>query len=160
MQITSLLEEAFVAVRMTAKTKEEALMTMIDMLGSSPKVLDIEKVRQAVLEREKIMSTGVGHGFAIPHAKVEALSDIVAAFATLEQPIDFQALDGKPVGIVFMLVGRESHVGTHLKLLSRVSRLMNSDTFRENLLAATSPGEVLRLFQEEESRYFETRTAS
>lgn len=160
MQITSLLEEAFVAVNMVAQTKEEALMKMVDMLGTSPKVVDLEKVRAAIIEREKIMSTGVGHGFAIPHAKVDALSDIVAAFATIAQPIDFQALDGHPVQLVFMLVGRESHVGTHLKLLSRVSRLMNSEPFREQLLAATTPVQVLELFQQEESRYFETRTAS
>src|SRR5687768_14473706 len=100
MQITTLLEEAFVAVNMAATTKEEVLMKMVDMLGASPKVLDVEKVRRAILEREKIMSTGVGHGFAIPHAKVDALADIVAAFATLAEPTDFQALDGQPVRIV------------------------------------------------------------
>ena len=160
MQIASLLEETFIAVNMSAGTKEEVLNKVVDMLGASPNVLDIEKVRRAIIEREKIMSTGVGHGFAIPHAKVDALSDIVAAFATLDHPVDFQALDGQPVRIVFMLVGRETHVGTHLKLLSRVSRLMNSETFREQLLQAKTPAEVLQLFQEEESRYFETRTAS
>ncbi|MBC8144423.1 MAG: PTS sugar transporter subunit IIA [bacterium] len=160
MQIASLLEEAFVAVNMPATTKDEALMKLVDMLGASPNVLDLDKVRAAIVEREKIMSTGVGHGFAIPHAKVDALTDIVAAFATLQNPVDFQALDGQPVRIVFMLVGRETHVGTHLKLLSRVSRLMNNETFREQLLLAASPADVVQLFQEEENRYFETRTTS
>jgi fructose-specific phosphotransferase system IIA component len=159
MHIASLLEESFIAVNLAVESKEEALMKMVDLLGGSPKVLDLEKVRRAILEREKIMSTGVGHGFAIPHAKVDALSDIVAAFATLSNPIDFQALDGQPVRLVFMLVGRETHVGTHLKLLSRVSRLMNNETFRAQLLQAGSAAEVLQLFQEEESRYFETRAA-
>jgi fructose-specific phosphotransferase system IIA component len=159
MHIASLLEESFIAVNLATESKEEALMKMVDLLGESPKVLDLDKVRRAILEREKIMSTGVGHGFAIPHAKVDALTDIVATFATLSTPIDFQALDGEPVRLVFMLVGRESHVGTHLKLLSRVSRLMNNETFRAQLLQATTPAEVLQLFQEEESRYFETRAA-
>lgn len=159
MHIASLLEESFIAVNLVAESKEDALVKMVDRLGTSPKVLDLEKVRRAILERERIMSTGVGHGFAIPHAKVDALTDIVAAFATLQQPIDFQALDGQPVRLVFMLVGRETHVGTHLKLLSRVSRLMNNETFRAQLLRAGTPAEVLQLFQEEESRYFETRTA-
>src|SRR5688500_19800300 len=99
MQIASLLEEAFVAVNMVAETKEQVLMRMVDMLGTSAKVLDIEKVRRAIIERERIMSTGVGHGFAIPHAKVDALTDIVAAFATLATPVDFQALDENPVRI-------------------------------------------------------------
>jgi mannitol/fructose-specific phosphotransferase system IIA component (Ntr-type) len=100
------------------------------------------------------MSTGVGHGFAIPHGKTDALGDIIAAFAITSQPIDFQALDGQPVQLIFMLVGKETHVGTHLKLLSRVSRLMNNEEFRQQLLHATSPNEVLDLFNQEENRYF------
>jgi fructose-specific phosphotransferase system IIA component len=157
MHIASILEEPFIAINLPARSKEECLNSMIDMLAGSAKILDLEKVRAAILEREKIMSTGVGHGFAIPHAKTDALSDIVAAFATTQDPIDFQALDDQPVRLVFMLVGRESHVGTHLKLLSRISRLMNNPAFREQLLGATSPEQILHLFNGEENRYFETR---
>jgi len=156
MHISSILEEDFIAIRIPADSKEDALNTMIDMLGRSPKVLDLERVRAAILEREKLMSTGVGHGFAIPHGKTDALEDIIAAFAITEHPIDFQALDNQPVQLIFMLVGKETHVGTHLKLLSRISRLMNNDTFRKELLSATSPKEVLELFDREEHRYFET----
>jgi fructose-specific phosphotransferase system IIA component len=158
MHIASILEESFIAINLQADTKEKALNAMIDMLAGSPKVLDLEKIRHAILERERIMSTGVGHGFAIPHAKTDALTDIIAAFATTARPIDFQALDDQPVRLIFMLVGRETHVGTHLKLLSRVSRLMNSENFRNQLLQATSPAEVLQLFNEEENRYFEPRS--
>jgi fructose PTS system EIIBC or EIIC component len=156
MHISSILEEQFIAIRIPASSKEQALNMMIDMLGQSPKVLDLERVRAAILEREKLMSTGVGHGFAIPHGKTDALDDIIAAFAITEEPIDFQALDNQPVQLIFMLVGKETHVGTHLKLLSRISRLMNNETFREQLLNASSPAEVLRLFDEEEHRYFES----
>jgi fructose-specific phosphotransferase system IIA component len=154
MHIASILEEEFIAIKLPASTKEEALNGMVDLLKSSPKVLDLEKVRTAILEREKIMSTGVGHGFAIPHGKTDALTDIIAAFAITAAPIDFHALDQQPVQLIFMLVGRETHVGTHLKLLSRVSRLMNSESFRQQLLNANSPAEVLELFNQEENRYF------
>ena len=157
MHIASILEEPFIAINLQAQSKDQALNSMITMLGNSPKVLDLEKVRAAILERERIMSTGVGHGFAIPHAKTDALTDIVAAFATTAAPLDFQALDDQPVRLIFMLVGRETHVGTHLKLLSRISRLMNNESFRSELLQAPSPADVLRLFNEEENRYFETR---
>jgi fructose-specific phosphotransferase system IIA component len=156
MHISSILEEQFIAIRIPASSKEQALNMMIDMLGKSPKVLDLERVRSAILEREKLMSTGVGHGFAIPHGKTDALEDIIAAFAITENPIDFQALDNQPVQLIFMLVGKETHVGTHLKLLSRISRLMNNQGFREQLLNATTAAEVLQLFDEEEHRYFET----
>jgi fructose-specific phosphotransferase system IIA component len=154
MHIASILEENYIAIKLPAMTKEQALNSMVDMLKGSPKVLDLEKVRTAILEREKIMSTGVGHGFAIPHGKTDALTDIIAAFAVTAAPIDFHALDQQPVQLIFMLVGRETHVGTHLKLLSRVSRLMNNETFRQQLLDAKSPAEVLELFNQEENRYF------
>lgn len=156
MHISSILEEPFIAINLPASSKEEALNRMIDMLGTSPKVLDLERIRAAILEREKLMSTGVGHGFAIPHGKTDALQDIIAAFAITREPIDFQALDNQPVQLIFMLVGKETHVGTHLKLLSRISRLMNNEAFRQQLLAAKTPAEVLHLFDQEEHRYFET----
>ncbi len=156
MHISSILEEGFIAINLTASTKEQVLNSMVDMLGKSPKVLNLESVRTAILEREKLMSTGVGHGFAIPHGKTDALNDIIAAFATTAEPIDFDALDGQPVQLIFMLVGKETHVGTHLKLLSRISRLMNNEAFREQLLSAKTPAEVRSLFEQEEHRYFET----
>lgn len=156
MHISSILEESFIAIRIPASSKEQALNAMIDMLGTSPKVRDLDRVRAAILEREKLMSTGVGHGFAIPHGKTDALDDIIAAFAIMAEPIDFDALDNQPVQLIFMLVGKETHVGTHLKLLSRISRLMNNEAFRQQLLGAASAAEVLELFAQEEHRYFET----
>lgn len=156
MHISSILEEEFIAINLTASTKEQVLNSMVDMLGQSPKVLNLERIRTAILEREKLMSTGVGHGFAIPHGKTDALDDIIAAFAITAEPIDFQALDDQPVQLIFMLVGKETHVGTHLKLLSRISRLMNNEAFRKQLLSAKTPAEVLSLFEQEEHRYFET----
>lgn len=156
MHISSVLDEQFIAIRIPATDKEKALNAMVDMLGKSRKVLDLEKVRTAILEREKLMSTGVGHGFAIPHGKTDAIEDIIAAFAITGEPIDFDALDNQPVQLIFMLVGKESHVGTHLKLLSRISRLMNNEVFRQQLLNAATPAEVLSLFEQEEHRYFET----
>jgi len=101
------------------------------------------------------MSTGVGNGFAIPHGKTDAVSDIVAAFAVTAAPIDYQSLDEQPVRLVFLLVGKDSMVGPHIKLLSRISRLMNKEEFRKKLLAAASPKEVLEIFRTEEAMYFD-----
>jgi len=101
------------------------------------------------------MSTGVGSGFAIPHGKTDAVQDIVAAFAITEQPIDYQSLDDQPVRIVFLLVGKDNSVGPHIKLLSRISRLMNKEEFRKKLIEANSPSEILQIFKQEESTYFE-----
>ena len=107
-------------------------------------------MRIAIFDREKIMSTGVGSGFAIPHGKTDAVSDIVAAFAVTAQAIDYQSLDDQPVRLVFLLVGRDNMVGPHIKLLSRISRLMNKEDFRKQLLEAKSPREIFEIFQKEE----------
>jgi mannitol/fructose-specific phosphotransferase system IIA component (Ntr-type) len=97
----------------------------------------------------------VGSGFAIPHGKTDAVTDIVAAFAVTAQPIDYQSLDDQPVRLVFLLVGRDNMVGPHIKLLSRISRLMNKEEFRKRLLEAASPNEILEIFKEEEATHFE-----
>ena len=155
MRITDILTEQFVRTNLPGTTKDEILNGVIEVAASSEKVLDKEKLREAIFEREKIMSTGVGSGFAIPHGKTDAVTDIVGAFAITAQPIDYKSLDEQPVRIVFLLIGRESMVGPHIKLLSRISRLMNKDDFRRKLLNAQSPSDVLEIFKQEEATYFE-----
>jgi fructose-specific phosphotransferase system IIA component len=155
MKISDILEEKLVVANLPGSTKDEIINAMIDIIGRSSKVLDKEKVRKAIFDREAIMSTGVGNGFAIPHGKTDAVSDVIAAFGVTAQPIDYQSLDGKPVRLVFLLVGKESMVGPHIKLLSRISRLMNKEEFRTKLLATSSSTEILESFRQEEANYFE-----
>jgi fructose-specific phosphotransferase system IIA component len=155
MKISDILTENLVATGLPGTTKNEIIDGMIDLVASSPKVMDKEKVRKAIFEREEIMSTGVGNGFAIPHGKTEAVTDIVAAFAVTGQPIDYQSLDEKPVRLVFLLVGKDNLVGPHIKLLSRISRLMNKEEFRRRLLDLKTPREILEAFRQEEATYFE-----
>ena len=155
MKISDILTEDLVATGLEAKSKDDVIDAMIDLVARSPKVLDKEKVRRAIFDREKIMSTGVGNGFAIPHGKTDAVSDIVAAFAVTSEPIDYQSLDEKPVQLVFLLVGKDNLVGPHIKLLSRISRLMNREEFRKRLLEPKTPHEILEMFRQEETTYFE-----
>jgi PTS system fructose-specific IIC component len=155
MKIVDLLSEQVVRTNLPGTSKNEVINAIIDLAATQDRVLDKEKVRAAIFEREKIMSTGVGAGFAIPHAKSDAVSDIVAAFAVTAQPIDYQSLDDQPVRIVFLLVGRENMVGPHIKLLSRISRLMNNEDFRKQLINAASPKDVLDIFRKEEATHFD-----
>ena len=155
MKITEVLDEHLVQTELQGTTKEEIINAMIELAAHSPRVLDKEKVRQAIFEREKIMSTGVGNGFAIPHGKTDAINDIVAAFATTALPIDYQSLDEKPVRLVFLLIGKDNMVGPHIKLLSRISRLMGKEEFRAKLLELKTPKEILEAFRQEEATYFE-----
>ncbi len=155
MKISELLTEDLVVTHLEGSSKEDIINAMIDVVAKSPKVLDKEKVREAVFEREKIMSTGVGDGFAIPHGKTDAVSDIVGSFAITAEPIDYESLDEKPVRLVFLLVSKANMVGPHIKLLSRISRLMNKADFRNRLLTVNSPSEVIEMFRKEEATYFE-----
>jgi fructose-specific phosphotransferase system IIA component len=155
MKISDILTEDLVVAGLKGKSKDGVIEAMVGLVSHSPKVLDREKVRAAIFEREKIMSTGVGNGFAIPHGKTDAVSDIVAAFAVTEEEIDYDSLDEKPVRLVFLLVGKDNLVGPHIKLLSRISRLMNKEEFRRQLLTLETPKEILDLFRQEEASYFE-----
>jgi len=155
MRISDILTEEVVATDLPGGSKEEIIDAMIDLVAISPKIIDKEKVREAVFEREKIMSTGVGNGFAVPHGKTDAVSDIVAAFAVTAEPIDYESIDEKPVRLVFLLVGKNNMVGPHIKLLSRISRLMNKEEFRKRLIAVSTPKEIIEIFKQEEATYFE-----
>ena len=155
MKISDILTEDLVVAGLKGSSKNDIIDAMVDLVALSPKVIDKEKVRSAILERERIMSTGVGNGFAIPHGKTDAVSEIVAAFAVTEEEIDYDSLDEKPVRLVFLLVGKDNLVGPHIKLLSRISRLMNKEEFRKRLLLVSSPKEIIDLFRQEEASYFE-----
>ncbi len=149
-EIHQLLNRDTVRVGLPGETKNEVLNNLIDLLEGQPGVRDLEKVRQAVFARENVMSTGVGKGLALPHAKTDAVDRTVAALAITEKPVDFDAIDGKPVRILFLLVGTEDAKTQHIKILSRISRLMNRDDFREQLLEARDADEVLALIEKGE----------
>jgi fructose PTS system EIIBC or EIIC component len=155
MKISDILSADVIEVNLEVKDKDDSLNKIIDLAAHSGKILDIKKVTETIFEREKLVSTGVGKGFAIPHGKTDAISDIVAAFVITKNPIDFDSIDGEPVRFIFLLVGKETLLNTHIKLLSRISRLMNKDEFREKLLQAASKEEVLKIFKDEEQNYFD-----
>ena len=155
MKVFELLDEKFILIDFKSDDKEYVINELIDLYKENDKVNDIEKVRTAILDREKIMSTGVGKGFAIPHGKTNAVNDVIAAFGKTTRDIDYDALDGNPVHLVFLLVGRDDMVSKHIKLLSRISRLMNKDEFRERLVNSNSKEETINIFKEEEEQYFD-----
>jgi fructose PTS system EIIBC or EIIC component len=155
MKVTDILKKEFIVSDIKSIKKEEVINELINLFSDDSRVTDIEKVRSSVIEREKIMSTGVGKGFAIPHGKTNAINEIIAAFGKTNSPIEYQSLDSKPVNLIFLLVGKDNLVSTHIKLLSRISRMMNKDDFRESLINANSSDEIYELFRKEEENYFE-----
>lgn len=150
LSISDLLEPATVRVGLPGGDKDAVLDALVDLLDGHPAVDDLEQVRADVHARERQMSTGVGKGLGLPHARSGAVRETVAAFAVMRQGVAFDAIDAQPVRLVFLLVGPEGERSRHIRLLSRISRLMNQDDFRASLLAAETPEVALDLFREAE----------
>jgi fructose-specific phosphotransferase system IIA component len=155
MKVHELLNNKVVISELKGRSKEDIINELVDLFRNDPRVTDLERVRQSVLEREKIMSTGVGKGFAIPHGKTGAVSEVLAAFGKTSSPVEYEALDNQPVNLVFLLVGKENLVSTHIKLLSRISRMMNKDEFRKALAQAVTNEDIINMFKKEEENYFD-----
>lgn len=150
MNIFSLLSTQTILPNLQANDKAEVLDKMVSSLRDQVSDGELERIRDAVFEREKIMSTGVGKGLAIPHGKAAGIEQTYAAFAILEDPVDYEAIDDQPVSMVFLLVGPQASNSLHIKMLSRISRLMNNSEFRERLKTCSTAEDIIEQFKEEE----------
>ena len=153
MKVYELLETNKILTGFKSEDKNDVINELVDLLKDDKRVIDLEDVRKCVFEREEKMSTGVGKGFAIPHGKTNSVEDILAAFGKSETPIEYNSLDGEPVHLIFLLIGKENLLAKHIKLLSRISRMMNNEEFRKKLVNAESKEEIQKIFQEEEQSY-------
>jgi len=124
-------------------TKEDALRRLSAVVATSPDVTDGAKLLGAIHEREKIMSTGIGLGIAIPHAKIPSVKDFVVGFAKIDQGIDFNSLDGKPVHFVVMIAGPDNQQERYLQLLARITLKLKDTGVRRRLAEASSVDEIL-----------------
>lgn len=153
MKVYELLQTKNILTEFKSENKNDVINELVDLLKGNEHITDLEEIRKCVFEREEKMSTGVGKGFAIPHGKTNSVTDILAAFGKSETPIEYNSLDGEPVHLVFLLIGKENLLAKHIKLLSRISRLMNNEDFRRKLVEASSQDEILKIFEEEEQNY-------
>jgi fructose PTS system EIIBC or EIIC component len=153
MKVHELLDIKYILTEFKSESKDDVINELVDLLKGDSRIIDLEEVRKCVFEREEKMSTGVGKGFAIPHGKTNSVNDILAAFGKSETPIEYNSLDGEPVHLVFLLIGKENLVAKHIKLLSRISRLMNNEEFRKKLINADSKESILKIFEDEEQSY-------
>ncbi|MCA9733186.1 MAG: PTS sugar transporter subunit IIA [Deferribacteres bacterium] len=150
-----ILSHDTIIMHLMSKDKKAAIEELVDTLDKSHKISEREPVLQAILDREAVMSTGVGDGVAIPHGKSDSANELVAALGVTESPLDFESIDDKPVRLIWLLVGPPGKTGPHLKALSRISRLMHDSRFRETIIAAETPEKILNYIRDEEIKYFE-----
>lgn len=126
-------------------TKHEALDTLIDAVGRSPAVLDVEAFRKAVYERESIMSTGIGEGIAIPHVRIPAVSEATLGVGVAPAGIDFETLDNKPVQVLVLFATPANSDKVYLRLLAQVMLSLRNRELFDGLVACTSVDEVYDL---------------
>lgn len=150
MTLLDILSPGSTVVGLETNTKEEIIGELVDLLEVGDSITDREKVLEAVLDREKIMSTGIGDGIAIPHGKSDCVIHLAAALGIHKRGVDFEALDGEPAYVFFLLVSPANVSGPHIKALARISRLLKNDAFKKQLVEATSAEEILAAISAEE----------
>lgn len=141
--IGDLLEAGSIHVGVRATNKSDLLRQLIDSLAGREGVTDLQAVAEAVMERESMLSTGVGYGIALPHAKTSGATRTMAVFATTATPIEYDSFDNQPVRLVFMLIGPRAASREHVRILGRISRLLQDEHVREQLLAVHEDSEVV-----------------
>ena len=144
-----ILKIGFLNENMLAKTKAEALEELVNALIKGGLRLDCAKVIEVLQQREKLGSTGIGDGLAIPHGKISSLNEIVVAFGRSKKGVDFDSLDGKPVHIFFLLLAPENSVGQHLKALARISKMLKTANFRKKLIETELKSDLYKLIIEQ-----------
>jgi mannitol/fructose-specific phosphotransferase system IIA component (Ntr-type) len=147
--LSELLSPDRVKVPLQGRSKDELLRELVGLVARTPD--DAREILAAVHDRERELSTGVGDGVAIPHARSSRVEQLVMAAGIAPSPVDYDALDGQPVELFFLLVGPESAAGAHVRALARISRLLRREALRTSLRSAADPGAFLQVVRDSES---------
>jgi PTS system nitrogen regulatory IIA component len=153
MKIVDYLTENDVLSRLHASTREGVIDEMVAHLKESGKIDDPEGLVSILLDREMLGSTGIGHGVAIPHGRLKGLDEILLVFGRSPEGIEFDAHDGAPVNLFFLLVAPEDSAGLHLKTLARISRIIKNPECRQALLKSDDRDALYHTIEEEDQRH-------
>ncbi|MDD5583608.1 MAG: PTS sugar transporter subunit IIA [Candidatus Omnitrophica bacterium] len=152
MKISDYLKKDFCIMELKASTKQEAIKEISASLYKSGKVKDLDKFVQDILERESLGSTGIGHKIAIPHSRTDAVESFIIGFGRATQGIEFNALDGDKVNLIFLMGANPGELNLYLRLLAELSRFLMENSFRKALLEATSIDEIINTFKKFEGQ--------
>lgn len=147
-----LVNEDLVAPALAGTTKAEVVRELAEHLARHHREIRLDRLVEVLWEREKLGSTAIGDGIAIPHGKLPGIKGVLGAFARHPAGVDFDSLDGMPTQLFFLLVAPEDSVGQHLKALARVSRLLKDVGFRQQLITASDRAELFRLIREQDEK--------
>ena len=153
MKIADVLKKESVIPYLRSKTKAEVIRELSEHVSSVSNNINTERLVEVLMERERLCSTAVDSGVAIPHGKLSGISNIITAFGRSIEGVDFESLDGNPTHLFILLLAPENSVGTHLKLLARFSKIFKSPEFRSKLMQANSQDEIYELIIEEDAKH-------
>ncbi len=149
MTLLEILSPEAIVVDLQGETKEEIIAELSKLVAKNCQIANSDDIFQAVIEREKIMSTGIGDGIAIPHGKSDSVDKLVAALGTKRRGVDFEALDGEPAYVFFLLVSPTNISGPHIKALARISRYLKNEEFKKRLIAAHTSDDIISIIRTE-----------
>lgn len=150
MKISDLLRGDLIDLDLSASDTESCIRELVDILERSNLIKSQEEVYQKLIEREKVMSTGIGMGVAIPHARCLSLSRTIVTVALSVKGVEFKAIDGKPVKVIFLIVGPPEAASLHVKLLAQIARMIKSKNFIGDLLQSKTQNEIIDIIQRKE----------
>jgi PTS system nitrogen regulatory IIA component len=150
MKVLDILDSTSICLDLKSTQKEDVLAELCTVLESQGKIKDKQAVLTALMDRERLGSTGIGQGVAIPHGKSDSALELVAALGVSKKGVQFGALDGEPVFVIFLLISPPDSAGNHLKALARVSRLLKDKFFRQAIKEAKVADDVKKVISEED----------
>jgi nitrogen PTS system EIIA component len=153
MKISDALKESCVIADLKGQTKKEVLTELALALKNSGQISDVDTAVDVMLERESLGSTGIGDGIAIPHGKLKGLQQILCVFGRSLKGVPFDSVDRKPVHIFFLLLAPEGSAGIHLKMLSRISRILRDQSFRHRLMGEIGQRELYTDITSEDEKF-------
>ncbi len=153
MKILDILSMDSIVPELKGKTKKQVLEELIDAVKVNNPNVDRERLMKVLLERERLGSTGIGDGIAIPHGKLKDIKDLVLSFGRSTEGIDFESMDGKPVHLFFLLVAPETCSGIHLRALAKIARLLKNGSVRKRLGKVDNRDEIFSIIQQEDEDF-------
>lgn len=147
MKILEVLPKEAIITDMKSKVKNEVIEELVDSISKITGINRAELIK-VLLERERLGSTGIGGGIGIPHGKLKNLESLIMGFGLSRKGVDFESIDGRPAHLFFVLLTPENSTGLHLKLLSRISRLLKNESFKKKLMKATDSNQVYSIIEE------------
>ena len=145
MKIIDMLKTDYILEELKSGNKRDVLKELVGSFMKIHQKLDSEATLNVLFEREKLGSTGIGEGIAIPHGKITGLDQLILSFGRSAVGIDFDAMDGKPVHLFFLLIAPENSAGQHLKTLAKISKMLKDGVFRTKLMASKSKDELYKI---------------